>query len=71
MDKYKPVACRLYDHFELLAMRKSVIRIEVNGQFCEGIITDLYASEGADWMQFKAAAATHVLRLDKVRVLSQ
>ena len=65
---YQPIACALYDLFEVAAMRKKQLTLTVDGRLQEIIVLDVYAKgkeEFLDGVDPRSNKPLH-LRLDKV-----
>lgn len=59
-----PVPCSLYDRFEEAAtLRRPVTLALTDGGLAQGIISDLFIREGAEWLRLEGGAE---LRLDRI-----
>lgn len=70
-DAYQPIDCRLHSELELLAMHRSLVRLKIreDGEVrtLHGLITNLYARAGAEYLEFVADTnKLEEIRLDKV-----
>ena len=67
--EYKPIACDIYDIFEVAAMRKKRLILTVENKEQEILITDVYAKgteEFLDGIDPATNASLHI-RLDKIQ----
>lgn len=66
MDPYRPINCEFHDLLESLATRRSQARIEYRDasgstQVLDGVITDVYARDGVEYLTLQSGES---LRLD-------
>lgn len=64
MEKYQSISCSYYDQLEALATQKKNCTIEYNDgeqRSAAGIIVDLYAEKGAEFLKLNSGT---VIRLD-------
>jgi transcriptional antiterminator Rof (Rho-off) len=64
MKKYEPINCSLYDHFEIHAMRKELVIIQLEGQNVELVIKTLEAREDGEYL---IPVSGEPIRLDLVK----
>ena len=70
-EDYIPVDCAFHSELELLAMRRSRVLLLWNTesgqqQQAQGRVADLYAREGAEYIQFEDGQRSLEVRLDRV-----
>lgn len=69
---YRPIACGLYDRFELLAMHGEPVELEVGdehgrGRCLAGRVRDVEVRDGAEYLVLEdTAGERHELRLDRL-----
>jgi transcriptional antiterminator Rof (Rho-off) len=67
-DSYKPIACALYDIFEIAAMRKQRLVLSIDGREQDILVHDVYAKgaeEFLDGIDPTSKAPLHI-RLDRI-----
>lgn len=70
MSAYRSIACGLYDHLEIAAMRGRplpvVYRDEVGQRVeREAVVADVFSRDGAEWLRLEGASGETV-RLDRL-----
>ena len=67
-EKYRPIACALYDELELACLRNYTLRIELSSrQIIEGqAITLSIGADKAEYLHLNAAGAEQLIRLDQL-----
>ena len=63
MKKYQPIACSLYDHFEILIMRKQRVVITTKESSFETLLINIYARDSIEYIELENG---EVLRLDAI-----
>lgn len=66
---YIPIDCGFHDRLEDFAVRRKTVDIAFDAGRITGIITDVYARDGADWMTVQPARSpddTLTIRLDRL-----
>jgi transcriptional antiterminator Rof (Rho-off) len=64
-DKYIPIACSFYDHFEIAGLRNENVNLELqNGELISGFIKTLESRKGEG--EFVILKDGSSIRLDKV-----
>jgi transcriptional antiterminator Rof (Rho-off) len=64
MKKYEPIDCNLYDHFEIHAMRRDLVVIELAEKTIELVIKTLEVKEGAEYL---IPESGEPIRLDQIK----
>lgn len=69
-DQYDPVSCDYHDQLELAAMHKREVELEFDLQGApqreRGRVEDVFTSNGAEYVRFKAAEGPLEIRLDRI-----
>lgn len=69
-ERYEPVSCDYHDELEAAAMHKQEVELEFDlegvTQRETGKITDVYTSDGAEFVKFVAGAEPIDIRLDHI-----
>ena len=65
-DKYKPINCDYYDHFEIHAMRKTWLKIEVKEESTQTYYTKIKTLKTQSKSEYATLLNEHVIRLDQV-----
>ena len=67
--EYKPIACDIYDIFEVAAMRKKRLILTIENKEQEILITDVYAKGAEEFLEgIDPVANTPIhIRLDKIQ----
>lgn len=69
MKKYEPINCSLYDHFEIHAMRKDLVVVELtDNRQLELVIKTLEARETGEYL---IPVSEEPIRLDQVRSIEK
>jgi Rho-binding antiterminator len=64
---YQPIACADHERLEFAALTKQWLDVCVDGAAQSLLPLDVYAREGAEWLQARnAAGETVTLRLDRL-----
>lgn len=53
MKSYTPIACSLYDYFELLILKKQEVIITTYEESFQTILTNIYAEKGVEYLELK------------------
>ena len=67
MKKYKPIACSLYDYYELLIREKQQVIIKTDSREIEALIINIYTKEHVEYIDLDNATT---LRLDTIKKIS-
>jgi Rho-binding antiterminator len=69
-DRYEPVSCDYHDQLEQAAMHKSDVELEFDlegvAQRERGRVEDVFTSNGAEYVRFRAADGPLEIRLDRI-----
>lgn len=70
MSHYSPIDCAAHSELELLAMRRSIVKLRFDAgdqQEVTGWVVDVYVRDGAEYLQLvDARESVHEVRLDKI-----
>ncbi|MEQ9104768.1 MAG: hypothetical protein RIE53_08725 [Rhodothermales bacterium] len=64
---YTPIDCGFHDRLEDYAVRRVPVDVVLEKVAVSGLITDVFARDGADWMVLQTATGTETIRLDRIR----
>ena len=69
-ERYQPVSCDYHDELEAAAMHKKHVELEFDlegvTQRERGTISDVYTSDGAEFVKFQSERGPLDIRLDKI-----
>ena len=70
-EDYRPISCDLHSEYELLAMHRTPVTVQYLDeagaeQHFQGIITDLFTRDGAEYMKLEAGDEVREVRLDRI-----
>ncbi len=67
-NTYIPIDCGFHDRLEDFAVRRVPVDVVLHDEEAvSGRITDVFASDGADWMVLHTASGALTIRLDRIR----
>jgi Rho-binding antiterminator len=69
-ERYRPISCDNHDELEAAAVRKLDVELEFDQQGVRqrerGKITDVYTSDGAEYVKLENPSGTVEIRLDEI-----
>ena len=73
MTDYQPISCQLHSEYELLAMHRTPVRVSLAGRDSPllGIIIDIKARNGAEFLLLKSDNKETELRLDSITEITK
>ncbi|MES9964690.1 MAG: Rho-binding antiterminator [Candidatus Sedimenticola sp. 20ELBAFRAG] len=73
MTDYQSISCQLHSEYELLAMHRTPVRVSLanSAEPLHGIITDIRAREGAEFLLLKSGDRETEVRLDRIVEISK
>ena len=72
-EPYKPVSCALHSEYELLAMQRATITLQLQtGESLSGVISDITTRAGEEFLLFTPHNGTRIeIRLDQISALTR
>ena len=64
MKKYQPIACSLYDYFELLIIKKQRVLITTEDSKIQTVLVNIYTKESIEYTELENGS---ILRLDDIK----
>ena len=69
-EPYSPISCDYHDELEAAAMHKQHVELEFElegvPQRESGVVEDVFTSDGAEWVRFRAEEGPLEIRLDHI-----
>ncbi|HWP82040.1 MAG TPA: Rho-binding antiterminator [Bacteroidota bacterium] len=66
---YKPIACSLYDVFEVAALKGRILKLSIDGAEIELKVRDVYAKGKEEYLEGNRLDTGHqmIIRLDRIQ----